>query len=313
MYKITINKNILNIFPYIYLIQLYMYRVVSCHLMGGLGNQLFQLFTTIAYSIQTKRNVVFPYSDVLTTGRTRNTYWESFLKGLISCTTINVNIGHTNESIYHFKRYNEIGFKYNKIPGFEDKELLLNGYFQSSVYFDNERHRIFDMIQLSQQKQMAIRQYPIVCEQSTHYISMHFRLGDYKNLPDCHPIMPIEYYKSAMFHISKLVKSADRQTVLYFCEQEDNEIVSNMIKILEGKFSTVKFIKVDDTIPDWIQMLIMSCCHDNIIANSSFSWWGGYFNENPDKMVCYPGKWFGTKITHDTSDLFPSSWKKIVW
>jgi len=55
----------------------------------------------------------------------------------------------------------------------------------------------------------------------------------------------------------------------------------------------------------------MSCCDDNIIANSSFSWWGAYFNDKPNKIVCYPSKWFGHNMNNDTRDLCPSSWKKI--
>jgi hypothetical protein len=84
-----------------------------------------------------------------------------------------------------------------------------------------------------------------------------------------------------------------------------------MISKLSGKYPQVSFIKVDDAIPDWKQLLIMSCCHDNIIANSTFSWWGAYFNETPEKIVCYPDRWFGPKLNNDVRDLFIDSWTKI--
>jgi hypothetical protein len=81
---------------------------------------------------------------------------------------------------------------------------------------------------------------------------------------------------------------------------------------LKSKFEDIKFVNIDSTIPDWKQMLMMSCCHHNIIANSTFSWWGAYFNRNPDKIVCYPNKWFGPALANKTTDdLFPPEWRKI--
>jgi hypothetical protein len=97
--------------------------------------------------------------------------------------------------------------------------------------------------------------------------------------------------------------------VLYFCEKEDNDTVSDIIRQCEETYSAFHFIKVDDSIEDWKQLLIMSNCHHHIIANSSFSWWGAYFNENVDKIVCYPSMWFGPALANKRlDDMFPSDW-----
>ena len=55
----------------------------------------------------------------------------------------------------------------------------------------------------------------------------------------------------------------------------------------------------------------MSLCKNNIIANSSFSWWGAYLNDTSDKIICYPSTWFGPAAGHDVRDLFPKNWNKI--
>ena len=76
--------------------------------------------------------------------------------------------------------------------------------------------------------------------------------------------------------------------------------------------SSVKQTEVSDNIQDWEQLLLMSICRHNIIANSSFSWWGAYFNSSfDDKIVCYPKKWFGRALSqHNLKDLCPKKWVK---
>ena len=72
------------------------------------------------------------------------------------------------------------------------------------------------------------------------------------------------------------------------------------------------FIQCSYSVNDYEQLLLMSLCHHNIIANSTFSWWGAYFNSNPEKVDCYPSTWFGAKCNHSSRDLFPDNWVKIL-
>ena len=107
---------------------------------------------------------------------------------------------------------------------------------------------------------------------------MHFRLGDYKKLSEYHPIMSTEYYKKSLEYI--IEKLDYTPNVLYFCEDHDIEDVNKTIQLLKNDFPTVEFERASNQLDDWKQMLLMSCCNHNIIANSSFSWWAAYLNAN---------------------------------
>ena len=94
---------------------------------------------------------------------------------------------------------------------------------------------------------------------------------------------------------------------------EDNDIIYNKIIEFKKIYPDIDFIQVSHELQDWEQMLQMSLCHHNIIANSTFSWWGAYFNSSfDDKIVCYPKKWFGRALSqHNLKDLCPKKWVKI--
>jgi hypothetical protein len=285
--------------------------MITCNLQGGLGNQLFQIYTTIAYGIETKRKIVFSDTDFLTVGTVRSTYWNNFLGGLKIFT--DKKFDSTPHALLTDKYifFSEKEFSYIEIPFFCDSQkICIIGYYQSYKYFHHIKDKLFQMIRLRNQKMNTIEEYSHLLLNESNNISMHFRLGDYKDIQHCHPLMPYEYYENAVGYIVNK-RSEKRHHILYFCQVEDNEVVSEMISKMSEQFPQISFIKVDDTIPDWKQLLIMSCCHDNIIANSTFSWWGAYFNETPEKIVCYPDKWFGPKLNHDVRDLFIDSWIKI--
>lgn len=288
-------------------------KIVTCFLMGGLGNQLFQIFVTMAYSIRYNRKMVLPYSRELGTGITRPTYWDSLLSTLKKFTTANGENNCTNEQLFHLPMFKESSHNYSEIPEINNDFLQFYGYFQSFKYFEKEWNEILSSIDFNSQQNQIKNEYMYHFHGNSNSISMHFRLGDYKEKQDCHPIMPYTYYEYALMYI--IVKLNLSRPVFVFCfyEKDDSDLVKEKIDKLQSKFSAIKFIIVDHGIEDWKQMLIMSCCDHNIIANSSFSWWGAYFNQNKEKIVCYPKLWFGPLIPYDVSDMFPSEWNKIEW
>jgi len=265
--------------------------------MGGLGNQLFQIFATIAYAIENNKPFGFLYSEHSEGITLRTTYWESFLNSL-------KNFTHKEVPMHPVER--EKRFEYAKLdPLLNREDLMLIGYFQSYKYFYSYFQTICKLIKFENIKAQIIKKYSF----NSDSISMHFRIGDYKQLTDFHPIQEYDYYDKALQFIIHNDKMEMEIEALYFCEKQDNDDVSKIIERMQEKFPIVKFTKANDEIEDWEQMVMMSCCKHNIIANSTFSWWAAYFNQNSDKIVCYPSKWFGTKNAHlDTCDLFPNDW-----
>ena len=303
--------------------------------MGGLGNQLFQIFTTIAAALRNNDTFFFIHQDELSgnPGHPRYTHWSTLLRGLRSYLTLSNTT--TQKMFQSLPTWNEIGFHYTAVPTETvkyPKPLRLHGYFQSEKYFADKYSRVCEMIQVPQQ-QSWIKQLYSNESWSVDYagnpdkkrtlVSMHFRIGDSIYNLHIHPVMTVEYYYRAM---SRIVATADDSasaplTFLIFYEPCDKEIVVKHVAQLRQMCATdihgpaygrdIQFHFVRDTIADWQQILLMSVCDHNIIANSTFSWWGAYFNANPQKVVCYPSVWFGPGVPHNTKDLCPESWAKI--
>lgn len=268
-----------------------MSQFVTCKLYGGLGNQLFQIFATIAYSLQHNIDFLFEYNENL--GK-RNTYWNTLLTSISDHVIITVPPTTLVNQGTH-------GFVKLAAP---KENIMLNGYFQSFKFFDDQLKTILKMIDVEKFQKKYIKQ--------KNSISLHFRRGDYKDLQDCHPIMKIDYYVNSLNYILLLDETLDDKTIVYyFCEEEDLESVEKDVVILKNEFRD-KFVFVRHLEhADWEEMISMSCCKHNIIANSSFSWWGAYLNRDPEKIVCYPSIWFGPLIQENTDTMFPEKWIKI--
>jgi hypothetical protein len=275
--------------------------MITCNLKGGLGNQLFQIFTTISYALENHHPFAFLKQDILGGPIvSRTTYWNTFLKPLQSFLFPSMP-----QSCLQVR---EEGFQYKRLavpPEISQSSttIVLNGYFQSYKYFEKHYDIIYRLLRIKTHQQRF-----------THVnecVSMHFRVGDYKYLGHFHPIMNVFYYKQALNHIISETNESN-QKVIYFCEKEDNEEVLKTIDELKIQFPECTFEKAQDNMDDWEEMILMTCCKHHIIANSSFSWFGAYLNENSKKIVCYPSKWFCGHGEHViTTDLFLPSWNKI--
>ena len=280
--------------------------MISCKLIGGLGNQIFQIFATIAYSLKNNHSFLFPNKS--NTIGMRNTYWNNFFSCLDGNLIDENNFDEIQYQILHCSTFHYVPIQH--IPK-ENENIMLYGYYQSPKYFEDKKQEIFSLIRLSEKKQLVNEKYKILVKDvSPTVVSLHFRIGDYIYHKECHPILPIQYYINSIKHIIHSIQK-DSITILYFYEEQDIKRVEICISLLKQLFPNISFIRCVN-MSDWEEMLAMSLCNHNIIANSTFSWWGAYFNSNEDKIVCYPSVWFGPELkNNNTVDLFPEEWKCI--
>ena len=288
------------------------FRMISCKLCGGLGNQLFQIFTVIAYAVKHSKAFFFLNNHQLGNGENgvtiRYTYWNTFLSGLKPFLKNSNEIPELN-IIY------EKTFMYKEIP----KNLqntygtLLVGYYQSPKYFHNYKEIICKFLQIDLNKNSIYDRVKINFK-DIYSISLHFRFGDYKNYPNIYPILDYNYYKNALKYIENEISKLSKKkeiVVIYFCEEESLLESESIIEQLKLNFPKIVFQRANNKLEDWEQMILMSLCDNNIIANSTFSWWGAYLNSNLSKIVCYPDQWFSPESKKETKDLFLEDWIAI--
>lgn len=269
----------------------------SIYLIAGLGNQFFQLFTALAYAIEYKKRLVIP-SYKLDIDK-RPPYWDSIFKKLKEGVDSNLKVDQLT-------KHKEGAFHYTPIPDM-NHDFILFGYFQSYKYFDKHFDTIMRRLNLKLEQEMIKAQYLTL----KNSISLHFRIGDFSSIQLHHPLITDHYYINAIHHIFKMTNK-DNWDIIYFCEEKDNLAVKKRLTKIKSHFPNIVFHKASDELKDWEQLLLMSCSDHNIIANSTFSWWAAYLNQNKDKIICYPSRWFGSAYTmHDTKDLFPPTWTKI--
>ena len=192
------------------------------------------------------------------------------------------NTFRSDDQIKYSSIYNEPYFHYKEVPYKPNMNLV--GYFQSEKYFDHCKPLI---------RKCFKEDY----ENMPNNCSIHVRRGDYlePHLHGCYEILDMEYYNHAM-------KLSDANHFIV-CSDDIEWCRKQFESGLKYNFS---FSDADANDP-LTDMQMMASCGTNIIANSSFSWWAAWLNDNENKKVIAPQKWFGPKLspTHDTKDLYP--------
>lgn len=192
-----------------------------------------------------------------------------------------------------------------------DKKLLeiddnsyLDGYFQCEKYFKDIREIILKQFTINQDISNYTKEIKNKIQNSQNSCSLHIRRGDFVNSTNIniHGTCDIEYYKKAIQYLEEKVENIN-----YFIFSDDIEWVKENLAIQNAIYidSKEKRIPHED-------IYLMSLCKNNIIANSSFSWWGAWINRNENKIVIAPKRWFADdKLENQSKDIVCESWVKI--
>lgn len=244
--------------------------VVSCALSGQLGNQLFQISTTLAYSWDFGALATFPD---LHSPTARLSYNKEHLFFRLNNFESPLPLTHTfTESVWHSSK--RISFQ---------PCLYLQGCFQSWNHFHHHRDKLLQVFAPSSTNKAYIESKYEALLDHPFTVAVHVRTLNKQLHDDGYPFLGLDYYEKAMHLFPKealFVVFSDR---INWCKEHFKQFDRPMI-----------FIEGNDHIQD---LLLMSSMKHQIIGNSTYSWWGAYLNQNPDKRVLAPKYW-----------LYPYSW-----
>ena len=199
------------------------------------------------------------------------------------------------EEIDELRKYSQL--IYNSTSFWEkifyvDDETYLECFFQSELYFKDIRDAILDRFMFPELTDKRNIEYMNNID-ITNSVSIHIRRGDY--LADCHVklygnICTLDYYQKAIEYFENKYGDVDFFVFSNDIEWTKQNISAKKIHYVEGN--------ENNNIAD---MHLMSKCKHNIIANSTYSWWGAWLNQNPNKEVIAPDKWYN------------KDWKVDIW
>ena len=295
--------------------------MITINIIGGLGNQMFQYAFGYAVSRESKTLIRLDISG-LDTCKLRKYELNLFhIEQNVQIKTKNDNLlkkVNSTKNTFLDKAYRRALRYLLKFTDFyyqEKKEFFFDkqvfklktdtyyyGYWQNEKYFKKYRDEILKIFYLKRIHSKTKKyKHKIVNSES---VSIHIRRGDYVNnikTNNIHGTCEINYYKRAIKEINKIKKN-----IKFFIFSDDLDWAKDNLKFVNCRV----FVELDENIPDHEEMFLMSQCKHNIIANSSFSWWGAWLNQNPNKKVIAPRKWFkNSKL--NTDDLIPISWLQL--
>ena len=291
-------------------------KIITVNIIGGLGNQMFQFAFGYAVSKESNSKIKLEVSGFNSYNQRHyaldlfNVKENSELKPKYDFLINKINSKHnsllskvSSKLLRELLRFTKFYFQERERFVFDQNVFNIKtntffyGYWQNEKYFKKYRKELLEIFKLKDIHSQTQEYLQKITESES--VSLHVRREDYIN--SIHDTCDVEYYKKAVLEILKTNKKAH-----FFIFSDDMHWVKNNLDFIDNKTLVV----LESEIPDHEEIYLMSKCEFNIIANSSFSWWGAWLNQNPDKKVIAPKKWIKSS-TLNTSDLIPASWVRL--
>ncbi|WP_228025389.1 alpha-1,2-fucosyltransferase [cf. Phormidesmis sp. LEGE 11477] len=181
---------------------------------------------------------------------------------------------------------------------------LLVGYFQSERYFADVAPQIRDLFRLKHPVSEGGQKVFAQIRSTDVAVALHIRRGDYvgsNKVNQVHGTCSPDYYRRAI----QIMGGLTEKRVTYFVFSDDTVYAAEFAAELDCA------VVVEGSVErPWEDMILIAACHHQIIANSSFSWWGAWLNDRDAKIVIAPRNWFqrDAMLINNTVDLYPADW-----
>lgn len=295
--------------------------MIIVKLKGGLGNQLFQYAAAKNLAIINQTKLLIDSSS----GFSNDPYKRSFAllnfcikSEIASLDEINNFLGKSN-IIRYFRIFFSYLFSFNNLQYIHErfyhydekvanikskKNIYLEGYFQSEKYFIKNYNEVLSEFEFKQEASDINLKYLLQIK-DCESVSLHVRTYDDAKINSAIKIYgnpSIDYYEKAVEYIKSKIKDP-----VFFIFSDNIDWAKNNIVINHAK---VEYISHNDIENGHEDLRLMKACKHNIIANSSFSWWGAWLNKNKSKIVIAPQKWVQSDHI-DFKDVVPKNWIKF--
>lgn len=263
-------------------------KICSPIIQSGLGNILFKIAAAYGYSLKNNCNFFIYRALCMDSPHAR---FDQYIDTIFS------KIKFSYEQPLELPIFKEQAMLYREIPNF-DLDFYLYGDFQSVKYFSGFEKQVIDLFKTE-----------LTNFNGTNVCSVHVRRGDYVSMPDRYIQLDLDYYKKACDLMPKDTKFLVFSNDIDWCKNNFTE---------KNGFKNISFS--DKNNPSYIDLELMSKCDNNIMANSTFSWWGAFLNRNTNKIVVTPQQWITQHLANLScegqleqymEDLLLKEWIKI--